>query len=447
VRLSGYPASEFVLEGDIFDPGATFAAGASSAVEGADVLLTVSANVALNFEYWVEDKSAFRGPDYSDPNSSSSTNWQPVPATWQIAFPTYHTTDIETTKSFKIHVRPVGYAAGELVLEADLYDQEFYAGGEETIQTVDYAYDVFNQLVRRTLDPDGPYAPNPPTDTFFSHQDGQIVLQFGNNDALSHRYFWNPVAIDQLLADETVTNPALAGAVLWPLADHLGTIRDLASYNSTTNATTIENHRVYDSFGNLVSETNAAVDELFGYTGRLFDEATGLQNNLHRWYDAKTGRWTSEDPIGFLGGDENLYRYVGNQPVNRTDPTGLWWDGPPGTGTYGPQRPQRPGAPGPGDDWLNQMADCLREYRLPVLLIPGTVLIGGRMPKTIMLGGQLGTSGTLVQWCQSLSGNVSSPLIARARLIHHPFGTFTLILMGTIDWCRLGICLSRSRLI
>lgn len=40
-------------------------------------------------------------------------------------------------------------------------------------------------------------------------------------------------------------------------------------------------------------------------------------------YDPKIGRWTSEDPIAFDGGDPNLYRYVGNSPTNFTDPMGL----------------------------------------------------------------------------------------------------------------------------
>ncbi|HVT29148.1 MAG TPA: RHS repeat-associated core domain-containing protein [Lacipirellulaceae bacterium] len=64
-------------------------------------------------------------------------------------------------------------------------------------------------------------------------------------------------------------------------------------------------------------------DEAFGYTGRWFDTATGLQNNLNRWYDPQTGRFLSEDPTGFAGGDANLYRYAGNSPTNATDPTGL----------------------------------------------------------------------------------------------------------------------------
>ena len=42
-----------------------------------------------------------------------------------------------------------------------------------------------------------------------------------------------------------------------------------------------------------------------------------------RWYDPESGRFLSEDPIGFEGGDTNLYVYTKNNPVNLTDPTGL----------------------------------------------------------------------------------------------------------------------------
>jgi hypothetical protein len=40
-------------------------------------------------------------------------------------------------------------------------------------------------------------------------------------------------------------------------------------------------------------------------------------------YDPTVGRWRTEDPIGFTSGDYNLYRYVGNNPTNAVDPTGL----------------------------------------------------------------------------------------------------------------------------
>jgi RHS repeat-associated protein len=67
----------------------------------------------------------------------------------------------------------------------------------------------------------------------------------------------------------------------------------------------------------------AAVDELFGYTGREWDSDVKLQYNRARWYDPAQGRWISQDPIGFSAGDVNLYRYVGNGVTGATDPSGL----------------------------------------------------------------------------------------------------------------------------
>src|SRR5262249_29364749 len=42
------------------------------------------------------------------------------------------------------------------------------------------------------------------------------------------------------------------------------------------------------------------------------------------WYDPHVGRFVSEDPIDFRGGDINLYAYVKNRPLMFRDPTGLW---------------------------------------------------------------------------------------------------------------------------
>jgi RHS repeat-associated protein len=57
--------------------------------------------------------------------------------------------------------------------------------------------------------------------------------------------------------------------------------------------------------------------------GGLHDAATGLVRFGARDYDARTGRWTAEDPIGFDGGDANLYAYVANDPINFFDLNGL----------------------------------------------------------------------------------------------------------------------------
>jgi len=128
--------------------------------------------------------------------------------------------------------------------------------------------------------------------------------------------------VDQILAEENVDNGA-DETVQWTLTDHLNTVRDIAKYNSGSDMTTVVNHLIYDAFGKVTSESNPAVDSLFLFTARPFDADTELQNNLNRWYDARVGRWLSEDPIGFAGGDGNLYRYVGNGVLSGVDSNGL----------------------------------------------------------------------------------------------------------------------------
>jgi RHS repeat-associated protein len=132
-------------------------------------------------------------------------------------------------------------------------------------------------------------------------------------------------AVDQLLADEDVNSLSSPGSLLWPLTDHLGTVRDWIN-----NSATILDHVEYDSFGKR-ADTTVAVDAAFGWTGRYRDALTGLQYNHARWYDPKIGRWLSEDPIGFEGGDANLSRYVENTPTTYIDSDGLtaddpWWN-------------------------------------------------------------------------------------------------------------------------
>ena len=59
------------------------------------------------------------------------------------------------------------------------------------------------------------------------------------------------------------------------------------------------------------------------FPGQYFDAESGLHYNWHRYYEPRSGRYITLDPIGLAGGDVNFYRYVLNNPVRWIDPWGL----------------------------------------------------------------------------------------------------------------------------
>ncbi len=100
--------------------------------------------------------------------------------------------------------------------------------------------------------------------------------------------------------------------------DHLGSVRWVI--NALTGQ--VAEHLDYDAFGRVILDTNPGFQP-FGFAGGLYDPQTGLVHFGARDYDPTTGRWTSKDPIGFEGGSTGLYTYVGNDPINVVDPSGL----------------------------------------------------------------------------------------------------------------------------
>jgi RHS repeat-associated protein len=84
--------------------------------------------------------------------------------------------------------------------------------------------------------------------------------------------------------------------------------------------------RAYGVYGETATAqmepaTNGAAHP-FGYTGRRYDPDLGLYYYRARWYDPSLGTFLQTDPIGSLD-YINLYAYVGLEPGNGVDPTGM----------------------------------------------------------------------------------------------------------------------------
>ncbi len=97
--------------------------------------------------------------------------------------------------------------------------------------------------------------------------------------------------------------------------DALGS--SLALSNTQSSASTTY---TYEPFGKT-TQTGAVSTSTFKFTGRE-EDASGLYYYRARYYQPRLQRFIAEDSIGYLGGDVNLYGYVGQNPILRTDPSG-----------------------------------------------------------------------------------------------------------------------------
>jgi RHS repeat-associated protein len=105
------------------------------------------------------------------------------------------------------------------------------------------------------------------------------------------------------------------GGVRDYFTDALGSTIALADGSGT-----VQTAYTYEPFGGTTT-SGAPTGNTFAFTGREAD-GSGLYFNRARYYDPRTQRFISEDPLGVEGGS-NFYAYVGNSPINWVDPHGL----------------------------------------------------------------------------------------------------------------------------
>ena len=186
-------------------------------------------------------------------------------------------------------------------------------------QTVSYTYDALGRRSSRTA---------LGVTTSFLYKGADVVLDQSSDGAAVD--YLNGPGIDNVLRQQSSATGAL-----YFLKDHLG------STVALTNASGgVVERAQYEAFG---ANSGPSLSR-YGFTGRERDNATGLMYYRARWYDPRIGRFISQDPIGFGGGDLNLYSYVWQNPLNNRDPFGL---------------------DGWGNDlanWLDQKIETARQY-------------------------------------------------------------------------------------
>jgi RHS repeat-associated protein len=181
-----------------------------------------------------------------------------------------------------------------------------YAVERGGVRLGEYYYNAFGQLVLRITTNTMPSG----WTVYFYDQAGHPIAEYDGITAdLLREYVWlgdTPIA---------VIEPGSPATTYYIHTDHIG--RPMAMTDAGGN---FVNETDFVVFGNTWSVSGAVGVDL-RFPGQMAQYESGLFYNWNRQYDPTIARYTQPDPLGMVDGPSR-YAYVGNDPLQKVDPTG-----------------------------------------------------------------------------------------------------------------------------
>jgi RHS repeat-associated protein len=254
-------------------------------------------------------------------------NWSGVTTDGSTTTQTFNAQDQATSSS--TGAAPTFDSNGNTTSDAGLtfvynaWDQLVSArNGSTTVAS--YAYDALGRRITETYGSGS-------TDHLYYSPDWQVIEERQGGTAasdVSYQYVWGAGGVDQLVLRDAYSGGAIVPAGrLYAQRDANGDVTALVN----TSGQVVERY-LYDPYGS-VTVTNASWTPLAGdasaygwrylFQGGRIDTATGWYDFRNRDLIPAEGRWAERDPLGLAAGDPNEYRFVGNDPTDATDPSGL----------------------------------------------------------------------------------------------------------------------------
>jgi RHS repeat-associated protein len=199
-----------------------------------------------------------------------------------------------------------------------------------------FTYDAFGNLSSAQSGTNAAYhyARDPLGRRAIRQSGSNTVLLLNAGDTMLEAYNATSNSVSSYIYEPGIDRPlaqvSSSGVVRYVHQDALGSVVMLTDSNGAAYQS-----YSYDAWGKVTARdasgsviASSAISAPWLFTGRRFDKESGLYHYRARTYSAELGRFLQMDPIKFDAGDPNIFRYVDNDPVNLTDPSG---NGPFGT--------------------------------------------------------------------------------------------------------------------